>query len=174
MALLEILTFPNPILREKAKPVTEFNGELAKLAEDMAATMYAAPGVGLAAPQVGKLLRMVLVDPHAGSAESAGPEVYINPEILSGEGEIICEEGCLSLPDFYEDVKRKAIIQVKAQDVNGETFERTLEGFHAVILLHEMDHLNGVLAIDKVSRLKRALYTKKRKREVRDNVMRIP
>ena len=173
MALLRILTFPDPILREKAQPVTIFDDALKTLAEDMAETMYAAPGVGLAAPQIGELKRMVLVDPHSGSQESEGPEVYINPEILEGHGEIICEEGCLSLPDFYEDVKRNDVITVRAQNVEGETFECTLEGFHAVILQHEMDHLDGVLAIDRVSRLKRALYTKKKKREARDNTMRI-
>lgn len=169
MALLEIRTFPDPVLRQKASPVTVFDEALKQLAEDMAETMYAAPGVGLAAPQVGHSIQMVLVDPHAGNAESQGPEVYINPEIIAGSGEIVCEEGCLSLPDFYEEVKRKEIITVRARDVDGSTFERTLEGYHAVILQHEMDHLEGVLAIDRVSRLKRALYTKRRNRDLRDD-----
>ena len=169
MALLEILKFPDPRLRLKAEPVTVFDEALKKLVDDMATTMYTAPGVSLAATQVGVTKRLVLVDPFSGEAESEGPEVYINPMILEGSGEIICEEGCLSLPDFYEEVKRKDVIKVRAQDVTGEVFERTLEGFHAVILQHEMDHLEGVLAVDRVSRLKRALYKKRRNREIKSD-----
>lgn len=173
MALLEILTFPDPVLRERSEPVTVFDAALKKLAEDMSDTMYAAPGVGLAAPQIGKLIRMVLVDPNAGTEESKGPEVYINPVILEGQGSVISEEGCLSLPDFYEEVKRFEVVKVQAKDLDGQTFERTLEGFHAVILQHELDHLNGVLAVDKVSRLKRAIYSKRRKRDLRNAQYRI-
>lgn len=172
MALLTIRTFPDPVLRERAAEVTVFDQALADLARDMAETMYAAPGVGLAAPQVGVLLRIVVVDPNASSPDSAGPEVYVNPEVVAGSGEIVCEEGCLSLPEFYEDVKRFDQITLRYQDVTGTPHEVELSGYHAVILQHEIDHLEGVLAIDRVSRLKRALYTKKRKREAREDTAR--
>lgn len=169
MALLRILTFPDPRLREKALEVKVFDEALKQLAADMVETMYAAPGVGLAATQVGVVLRMVVVDEHAGREGSTGPEVYVNPQLIDGSGEIVCEEGCLSLPDFSEDVKRKDKIHVRYQDLDGKVQEITLEGFHAVILQHEMDHLEGVLAVDRVSRLKRALYSKRRSRASRNS-----
>lgn len=173
MALLDIRTYPDPVLRQRASDVTVFDDALKTLAENMAETMYAAPGVGLAAPQVGVSKRFLVVDPNSGDPESEGPEFYVNPVIKSGHGEIICEEGCLSLPDFFEDVKRKEFITLAYQDLEGKAHEIELEGFHAVVLQHEIDHLEGVLAFDHISRLKRSLYTKRRKREARQDVMRI-
>lgn len=169
MALLRILTFPDPRLREKARDVQVFDADLKQLAADMVETMYAAPGVGLAATQVGVAKRMVVVDEYAGRDGSKGPEVYVNPQLVEASGEIICEEGCLSLPDFSEEVKRKDKIHVRYQDLEGKAREVSLEGFHAVILQHEMDHLEGVLAVDRVSRLKRALYSKRRSRSGRNS-----
>lgn len=174
MALLNIRTFPDPVLRQKASEITAFDEALTTLAQDMAETMYAAPGVGLAAPQIGVSKRFIVVDPNSGDPDSEGPEYYANPIVVKGSGEITCEEGCLSLPDFFEDVKRHEFITLRYQDLKGETHEVELEGFHAVVLQHEIDHLEGILAIDHVSRLKRAFYTKKRKREVRDGVLQIP
>ncbi len=164
MALLEIIKFPDPTLKEPSAPVTEFDEALERLIQDMSDTMYAAPGVGLAAVQVGVLKRLFLMDSRE---DDRGLEVYVNPEILEGEGEVETEEGCLSLPDFSEVVKRKARIRVRFQNATGEPGESTIEGFRAVIFQHEFDHLNGVLATDRISRLKRTLYTRRRIRQVR-------
>jgi peptide deformylase len=154
MALLPILTYPDARLREKAAPVTAFDDNLKQLVEDMAETMYAAPGVGLAANQVGVLKRVFIVD-IAGEGEPSDLKVFINPEISLAEGIQTYEEGCLSFPGASEDIKRAARITVKAQDVRGESFELTADGLLAVAIQHENDHINGVLMIDKVNPLAR-------------------
>lgn len=167
MALRRIVKYPDPVLKLRSEEVTVFDQELKTLVEDMAETMYVAPGVGLAAVQVGVLKRVLVLDAHSGEPDSR-IEVFINPEIVRASGELIWEEGCLSLPEFSEEVKRKEKITVRFHDVEGKVHEAELEGFRAVILQHELDHLNGVLATDRVSRLKRLFYQRKRNRAVQD------
>ncbi len=164
MALLEIVKFPDPSLKKPSEPVAEFDEALSRLIRDMSDTMYAAPGVGLAAVQVGVHRRLFVMDSRE---EDLGLEVYINPVIVGGEGEVETEEGCLSLPDFNETVTRKARITIRYQKVDGTLEEGALNGFRAVIFQHELDHLNGILATDRISRLKRSLYTRRRLRQVK-------
>ncbi len=158
MTLLSILQFPDPSLRKKAKPVTEFNADLKKLVSDMFETMYEAPGIGLAATQV-DVHKCVLVTDI--SEEKDSPQVLINPEILETEGTEESDEGCLSVPGYYESVRRAQKIRVRAQDENGEAFEFEADGLKAVCVQHEMDHLNGKLFVDYISTLKRDRIRKK-------------
>lgn len=160
MALLEILEFPDPRLREVAKPVTEFNDELRQLVEDMAETMYDAPGVGLAAPQVGVSKRIFVID-IAGDDEPSDLRAYINPELVSLDGTQIWEEGCLSFPGATEEIKRAEYVKVRAQDEHGEWFELETDGLLAVAIQHENDHLNGVLMVDKLNPIKKRLFSRK-------------
>lgn len=166
MALRRIIKFPDPVLKQRSAEVTQFDDALKTLVTDMAETMYTAPGVGLAAVQIGVLKRVLVLDAHSGDADGE-LEVFINPVIVSGEGDITWDEGCLSLPDFSEQVKRKKHIKVRFQDVTGAVLEKELEEFRAVILQHELDHLDGVLATDRISRLKKILYQRKRTREAK-------
>ena len=152
MALLNILHFPDPRLRTVAKPVTEFDDELRKLVSDMFETMYEAPGIGLAATQVDRHIRMLVMDVSEARNQ---PRCLINPEILEAEGEEETDEGCLSVPGFYEKVRRAEHIRVRAQDANGATHEFESEGLEAVCIQHEMDHLEGKLFVDYLSNLKR-------------------
>src|SRR6188768_3803044 len=156
MSRLQILEYPDPRLRTKAKPVDVFDAALAKLAEDMLETMYEAPGVGLAATQVDVHKRLIVMDVSEGKNQ---PQVFCNPELLSQEGVGVTEEGCLSVPGIFDEVKRAAMVRARAQDVNGETFE--LDGLAAVCLQHEMDHLEGKLFVDYLSDLKRERIRKK-------------
>ena len=165
MPLLEILTYPNPVLRKKTTSVTTFNDDLKTLVKNMAATMYDAPGVGLAAPQVGESLRLVVIDVTPEDEENK-LLVLANPEICEEEGSVIEEEGCLSLPELVANVKRFARIKVKAQNINGEPIEFEAEEWFARIIQHEIDHLQGTLFLDKISVLKRAMYKKKRKKQL--------
>lgn len=165
MAVLPILKLPEPVLRQRAKEVTEINGDLQTLIDDMAQTMYAAPGLGLAANQVGVLRRVIVFDV---SHRDGGPrdlKVILNPCITAGEGEIIREEGCLSVADFSAEVRRHARVTVAGLDREGQPLEITGEGLLAVVLQHEVDHLNGVLFIDHISRLKRGLYLRRLKKQ---------
>jgi len=164
MALLPILEYPDPRLRTKAAPVTAFDAELKQRVEDMFQTMYAAPGIGLAATQVDWHHRLIVIDL---SKEQNQREVFINPEILSREGIATGEEGCLSVPGIYDDVPRAERVRVRAQDVDGKTFERELDGMLAVCLQHEMDHLDGKLFVDYLSELKRQRIRKKLDKERR-------
>ncbi|MCB9760114.1 MAG: peptide deformylase [Alphaproteobacteria bacterium] len=169
MAILPILTVPHPLLTQKARPVRrdEFGEALHKRLTDMAETMYAAPGVGLAGPQVGDLRRILVADlaeeDEDGSRERARNLYHVvNPEILERSKELITwEEGCLSVPEFWEDFTRPRRVRVRFFDAFGEPREEWFEGYPAVILQHEMDHLEGVVILDKVSRLKRSRYLKK-------------
>jgi peptide deformylase len=154
MALLEILEYPDPRLREVGKPVLEITPEIRKLVEDMAETMYAAPGVGLAATQVGVPLRIFLID-LAGEDEPSQLRVFINPELFDPEGTQTYNEGCLSFPGVSEDIKRSASIGVRALDLDGKPFELHASELLAVALQHENDHLNGVLMIDKLNSLRK-------------------
>ena len=158
MALLNILHFPDPRLRNKAEAVTEFNDELKTLVSDMFETMYQAPGIGLAATQVDVHKRLLVMDV---SEDKNSPRVLINPEIISSEGEEEMDEGCLSVPGFYETVQRAEKILVRAQDVDGSFFEIKADGLEAVCIQHEMDHLEGKLFVDYISSLKRDRIRKK-------------
>jgi peptide deformylase len=152
MAQLSILEFPDPRLRTRAAPVRDFDASLGTLIDDMLETMYAAPGIGLAATQVNVHKALLVVDVSDAKNE---PQVYINPQILSRDGETETEEGCLSVPQIYEKVQRAERVRVRAQDRNGVQFERDLEGLLAVCVQHEIDHLNGRLFVDYLSSLKR-------------------
>lgn len=164
MALLEIRTYPDPVLREECTPVTEFDDALRKIAEDMAETMYANDGIGLAAPQVGVTRSFLVVDPA--SPEERGREVLAlaNPVITDSDGSIEFEEGCLSLPELTVPTTRKARVTVAAQDLEGNEIEVTAEGLLAIVLQHEIDHLHGRLLVDYVSPLKRASVVRKLKK----------
>jgi peptide deformylase len=152
MALLNILHFPDPKLRIIAKPVTVFDSELQQFVSDMFETMYEAPGIGLAATQVDRHIRLLIIDV---SDNSDTPGCFINPEILQADGEGNMDEGCLSVPGYYEPVIRADHVRVRAQDVEGKTFEIEAEGLEAVCIQHEMDHLMGKLFVDYLSPLKR-------------------
>lgn len=163
MSKRKILTFPEPVLRQKAKTITTFDDELKALAEDMAETMYDAPGVGLAANQIGVLKRIVVVD-ISESEEEQKFIPLINPVISDGEGCVSGEEGCLSVLEYEAKVDRFEKIHVQAQDLDGETIEFDARDRFARIIQHEVDHLHGTLFIDRISALKRALYKKKLKK----------
>jgi peptide deformylase len=152
MAVLNILHFPDPKLRTVAKSVTLFDDELKQFVSDMFETMYDAPGIGLAASQVDQHIRLLVIDV---SDKSDAPRCFINPEIVKADGESRIDEGCLSIPGYYEAVTRADHILVRAQDVNGDIFEVEAEGLEAVCIQHEMDHLLGKLFVDYLSPLKR-------------------
>jgi peptide deformylase len=161
--LYSIVKYGEPVL-EKPTPVNKkFDAELAQLAEDMFATMYAAQGVGLAAPQIGKSLRLAVVDVSAGKNAEA-KIVLVNPEIIHAEGEVREEEGCLSIPGFRGYVIRPQFVTVRAQDLKGETFEIRGENLLARAFCHEIDHLNGILFLQHLSMLKRDLIKRKIKK----------
>ena len=166
MAILEILKYPDPRLQRIARPVEKINGDIIQLVDDMLETMYAAPGVGLAATQVGALHRILVLDLDHDNPEKK-PYKLINPAIVQSEGEIVWEEGCLSVVDFTAEVRRAARVQVVALDENENEIKIDAEGLLAVALQHEIDHLDGKLFIDRISRLKRDLYTRKRRKMLR-------
>lgn len=163
MAKLAVLTYPDPVLAKKAAPVTEFTPELKQLADDMMQTMYESDGVGLAAPQVGHSIRLITLD-ETGPKERKSPMVLVNPEFVSCEGKKESEESCLSLPTFTCKVQRFDCVTVRGQDADGQPVEITAEGLLAVILQHEMDHLEGKTLVDHASRLKRTMYDTKVKK----------
>ena len=164
MALLTILEYPDPRLRTKAAPVTRVDADIRRLIDDMFETMYAAPGVGLAASQVNVHKRIIVIDV---SEKRDTPYAFINPTIDVLEGEQESEEGCLSVPGFYELVKRAQKIRVRALDRNGEPFELETEGMLAVCIQHECDHLEGKLFVDYISGLKRQRIRKKLQKQHR-------
>lgn len=164
MSILSILEFPDPRLRTKAQPVTLFNAELKKLAQDMLVTMYDAPGIGLAASQVDRHVQMLVLDV---SEEKNAPMTIVNPRILEREGTQTCQEGCLSVPGIFADVDRSDRIRVAAQDVEGNPIELEADGLLAVCIQHEMDHLIGKLFVDYLSPLKRDMVRKKLEKQRR-------
>ncbi|HXG50134.1 MAG TPA: peptide deformylase [candidate division Zixibacteria bacterium] len=166
MALLEILKYPDPRLKQVAKPVRNVTAETVRLIEDMLETMYAAPGVGLAANQVGVLQRVIVLDIDH---ENPGKNVLklVNPQITRAEGELVWEEGCLSVVDFTAEVRRAARVEVTALNDLEKEVKIEGEGLLAVALQHEIDHLDGKLFIDRISWLKRDLYTRRRKKALR-------
>lgn len=167
MAKLPIRTYPDPVLAAVAAPVGEITPEIAKLIEDMMQTMYESDGVGLAAPQVGQSIRLITLD-ETGPKERQKPMALINPEFVSCEGAKESEESCLSLPTFSCKVKRYECVTVKGRNEKGEDVEIKAEGLLAVILQHEMDHLDGKTLVDHASRLKRTMYDTKVKKWRKD------
>jgi peptide deformylase len=169
MARLQILEFPDPRLRTRAKPVEVFDKALSQLVADMFETMYAAPGVGLAATQVDVHKRLIVMDVSEGKDH---PQVFINPEILAREGVGVTEEGCLSVPGIFDEVKRAAVVRARAQDPTGKVFEVDLDGLAAVCLQHEMDHLEGKLFVDYLSDIKRERIRKKLEKDRKERASR--
>lgn len=163
MSIRKIYQYPEPVLRKKAVPITKFNDELKNLVNDMAETMYDAPGIGLAAPQIGESIKLIVVDITKEDEEKAFMAL-VNPEIVEKEGTQLDEEGCLSVPELTSKVKRSKKITVKFQNLEGEEQELTTVDRFAVVLQHEIDHLHGILFIDHLSSLKRTLYKKKMKK----------
>lgn len=157
---LEICTWPDDVLSEKAKPITEVTPEIKELIENMIETMYESDGVGLAAPQVGESIRLICVD-QTGPKIRGDLQVLINPEIVECDGEVESEEGCLSCPELSMKVKRKERVKVTAMDQDGKEVCLDTDGFQAIILQHEIDHLDGVTLADRAGRLKQAMYKKK-------------
>jgi len=162
MAIRTILEFPDQRLRTRAQPVTQFDAELGHLIDDMFETMYAAPGIGLAATQVDAHKRLLVIDVSETRNE---PLVFINPEILAREGVAETEEGCLSVPGIFDEVKRAERIRVRFQDRTGSVSERDFDGVLAICIQHEMDHLEGKLFVDYLSDLKRQRIRKKLEKE---------
>jgi peptide deformylase len=165
MAILPILEVPDPRLKTVSKPVEQFDDELKRLVDDMFETMYAAPGIGLAAIQVGVPKRLLVIDLQDDGPDGETvkkPRIFVNPEILDpSEDQSIYNEGCLSVPDQYAEVERPARIRARWQDLDGKVHEESMEGMMATCLQHEMDHLEGILFIDHLSRLKRQMVLKK-------------
>ena len=170
MSLRPILTFPNPVLRQKAKKITEFDSTLSTLITDMVETMYDAPGVGLAAPQIGESIQLIVLDITEDDEDVEKKSmVMVNPVITKKEGKQVDEEGCLSLLDLTASVTRSKIITVSYQDAAGTEQELTTEDRFAIVLQHEIDHLQGTLFLDYLSVLKRTLYKKKVKKQLAAN-----
>ncbi len=163
MALLPILEYPDPRLKRIAAPVTEFTPAVRKLVDDMAETMYAAPGIGLAATQVDVHKRVIVLDI---SEDKSDLRVFINPQIIMADGELVGEEGCLSVPGYYDSVVRAAHVVVKAHDANGQLFQLEATDLLAVCIQHEMDHLKGTVFVEHLSQLKQLrVKTKMKKRQ---------
>ena len=171
MARLPILEYPDPRLRNRAEPVTKFDTELKTLVADMFETMYAAPGIGLAATQVDVHKRILVCDV---GVESKQPLCLINPEIIRAEGKTNAEEGCLSVPEFYDFIDRAAVIRVRALDLDGKAFELDADGMLAVCIQHEMDHLEGKLFVDYLSDLKRERIRKKLDKDRKEKAAKKP
>jgi peptide deformylase len=160
MSCLKICKYPDPVLLKKAEPIEGIDPSLQEMIKDMIETMYMAPGIGLAATQVGRPIRLIVFDVTP-KDQDRKPTVLINPEIIEAEGEQILEEGCLSVPEYYSDVKRSAKVKVRGLDPEGKPVEICGEGILATVLQHEIDHLDGILFIDRISALKRTLYKKR-------------
>ncbi|HEY0234694.1 MAG TPA: peptide deformylase [Afipia sp.] len=164
MAIRDIIILPDQHLRLVSKPVEKITPDIRALAEDMLETMYDAPGIGLAAIQVAQPLRLITMD-LSKDEDKPEPRVFINPEIISASDELsVYEEGCLSIPEYYEEVERPARVRVRFLDIDGKIREEDAEGLYATCIQHEIDHLNGVLFIDHLSKLKREMVVKKFKK----------
>ncbi|MEP7453172.1 peptide deformylase [Phyllobacterium sp. SB3] len=168
MSIKPLVILPDPLLRQVSKPVESFDADLRKFSTDMLETMYDAPGIGLAAIQIGAPVRMLVID-LAKEDEPKAPQVYINPQVLwSSDERNVYEEGCLSIPDYYAEVERPKQVRVSYVDIDGKAHEVDADGLLATCLQHEIDHLNGVLFIDYISRLKREMVVKKFKKLAKD------
>ncbi|MDH3685337.1 MAG: peptide deformylase [Myxococcales bacterium] len=178
MPLRPVLQFPDPRLKRESEPIEKITDEIRALATDMLEVMYDEPGIGLAAPQVGENVRLIVIDTDwaaEGEEEDDLPEaarrnplVLVNPEIVHREGKLVWPEACLSVPDFSADVERSERVIVRGTDLEGDPIEEEAEQLRAVCFQHEIDHLDGVLFIDRISRLKRSMYVKKRKKMLRE------
>ena len=168
MALREVLQFPDPRLKRVSEPIEKIDDAIRALAADMLEVMYDEPGIGLAAPQVGESIRLIVVD--TGWTEEGAerdPLVLVNPEILEREGSITWTEGCLSVPDFQADVERAQRVRIRGLDLDGREVVEEVDDLRAVCFQHEIDHLDGILFIDRISRLKRSMYVKRRKKALK-------
>lgn len=163
MSVRKVCVYPDPVLREPTEEITSFDEALKSLADDMLETMYDSDGIGLAGPQVGISKKIAVIE-YKGEKY-----ILINPVIFEREGTITVEEGCLSFPGIYEKVEAPELIKVEYQDINGNRFEKNVEGFLACVFSHEIDHLNGKLLIDRVSPLKRQFLKKKLAKQAREN-----
>jgi peptide deformylase len=164
MSIKPLIILPDPVLRQVSKPIERVDAPLRKLADDMLETMYDAPGIGLAAIQIGEPLRMLVID-LAKEGDEPAPHVFINPEILARtDDRSVYEEGCLSIPDYYAEVERPASVRVKYLDRDGKQQEVEAEDLMATCLQHEIDHLDGVLFIDHISKLKRDIVIRRFKK----------
>ena len=171
MALREVLRFPDRRLAEVSEPIEEVTDEIRVLAKDMLDVMYDEPGVGLAAPQVGEIVRLIVVDTQwTEEGAEKSPLVLVNPEIVQREGKLTWTEGCLSVPDFQAEVERAERVRLLATDLAGQELAIDAEGLQAVCFQHEVDHLDGILFIDRISRLKREIYVRKRKKQLRQEL----
>lgn len=164
MAKREVRIFPDPVLREKCSDVDHFGGELAQLLDDMRETMYQEHGIGLAAPQVGETIRVTVVDVSEDGSECIE---LINPTIISSDGKVSSEEGCLSIPDYRDTVTRNATISVEAYDREGTKFQLDATELLSICIQHEIDHLDGVLFVDRLSRLKRDIFKRWMKKQLK-------
>lgn len=168
MAVLPIVTVPDPLLKKISKPVDKVDDKLRAFMDDMLETMYAAPGIGLAAVQVGKLYRILVID-LSPEDEEPHPRYFVNPEIIWTSEELnIYNEGCLSIPEQYADIERPTECKVRYLDYNGKEHEDHLDGLLATCIQHEMDHLDGVVFIDYLSKIKRGIYVRKVKKLVKE------
>ena len=167
MAIFNILKYPDPVLKKKAEPVPEITEDIQRLIDDMAETMYAAPGVGLAAPQIGRSIRVIVIDVSSKEEGKGGLISLINPDIIEHSGEIAWEEGCLSVPDYSADVRRFERVVVKGLDRNGREKIVVGEGLLSIALQHEIDHINGILFIDRLGPIRRDLIKRKLRKQAR-------
>jgi peptide deformylase len=166
MAILEIVKYPDPILRDKAAPVHQIDLSIRKLVSDMLETLYEAPGVGLAAPQVGISKTLVVVD-ISNDPKNRDPLILINPRITYSEGDMVGEEGCLSVPEIYGDVHRPRMIRVKFLDLSGTEYEIVAEDLLSRVIQHEVDHLEGIMFIDRMSKIKRDFLKMKMRKKAK-------
>ena len=169
MALLEILTYPDPRLKQVSNPVEKVDREIEKLVADMLETMYAAPGIGLAAPQVGIHKRVIVLDVGRLTEEGRQPLALVNPEIVSSEGETVFDEGCLSVPEFTAEVTRAEKIVVSGLNERGEAVELDADGLLAIALQHEVDHLEGILFFDRLGKVRRDIFKRKYAKMLKNN-----
>jgi len=168
MALREVLKFPDRRLRLVSRPIAAVTDAIRALAEDMCDVMYDEPGIGLAAPQVGEAIRLLVIDTEWTEEDAErNPLILVNPELSEHEGKVSWSEGCLSVPDFQAEVDRADRVRLRARDLDGKDIDIQAEGLQAVCFQHEVDHLNGVLFIDHISRLKRNRYELRRKKQLR-------
>lgn len=167
MSILNIIKYPDPILKKKSEPVREITQEIQRLIDEMAETMYAAPGVGLAAPQVGRSVRVIVIDVNSKEEQKRDLISLINPEIIERSGDIAWEEGCLSIPDYSADVKRAERVIVSGLDRDGKKRVIVGEELLSIVLQHEIDHLDGMLFIDRLGPIKRDLVKRRLRKQAR-------
>lgn len=167
MSILNIIKYPDPILKKKSEPVREITQEIQRLIDEMAETMYAAPGVGLAAPQVGRSIRVIVIDVNSKEEQKRDLISLINPEIIERSGDIAWEEGCLSIPDYSADVKRAEMVVVSGLDRDGKEKVIVGEELLSIVLQHEIDHLDGMLFIDRLGPIKRDLVKRRLRKQAR-------